>query len=211
MENIWIWYGIAVVLGYLLGCSNMAYYLSKARGIDLTKEGTGNLGTSNALIILGKKAALLVLTHDILKGVIAILLMKLMMQAMGFGGAAVAVAICAGGFAILGHMFPAFIKGSGKGFATYIGCALAIDFKWALLMVVLLLLAVLVTDYIVAGTFVTIGTVPIFLFVKGFLIAGALYTVISLIILYKHRTNIKHILEGTERTVKASLFKKKEN
>ena len=67
-------YFYIIVMGYLFGCSNMAYYLAKMNGIDLKNSGSGNLGASNTLLVLGKKAGVITALHDILKATIVVLL-----------------------------------------------------------------------------------------------------------------------------------------
>lgn len=69
-------YLAAGVLGYLLGCSNMALYLSKAKGVDLRAAGSGNLGASNAMILMGWGAGIAVGVHDIGKSVLAVVLAR---------------------------------------------------------------------------------------------------------------------------------------
>ena len=60
-----MYYVIAVLIGYLLGCSNLAWLLAKIKGVDLTSKGSGNPGTSNAVILMGWKLGVLVGIHDI--------------------------------------------------------------------------------------------------------------------------------------------------
>ena len=72
-------YAIAIILGYFLGCSNMAYYLAKGRKADLTKAGSGNLGASNATILLGWKAGIAVAVHDAGKALLAVLIAVLLL------------------------------------------------------------------------------------------------------------------------------------
>ena len=65
-------YILVILLSYVLGCSNMALYLSKLRGVDMRKGGSGNLGASNAMILMGWKAGIIVAVHDIGKAVVAV-------------------------------------------------------------------------------------------------------------------------------------------
>lgn len=69
-------YILVILLSYVLGCSNMALYLSKLRGVDMRKGGSGNLGASNAMILMGWKAGIIVAVHDIGKAVVAVVLAK---------------------------------------------------------------------------------------------------------------------------------------
>lgn len=108
-------YVIVILAAYLLGCSNMAVYLAKLKNVDLTK-GSGNPGTSNATILMGWNAGVIVGIHDIGKAALAVILAELIFPDLKYVGAAAGVAC------ILGHIFP-FYMGfrGGKGFASYLG------------------------------------------------------------------------------------------
>ena len=69
-------YLLILLIGYLLGCSNMAVYLAAAQNVDLRSGGSGNPGASNALILMGWRAGLLVGAHDIAKAILAVLLCR---------------------------------------------------------------------------------------------------------------------------------------
>ena len=97
-------YVIAAVLGYLLGCSNMAFYLAKIKKADLTKAGTGNLGASNATVLLGWKAGILVAVHDAGKALLAVLLAAWLFPGTENVGALAGIA------SVLGHIFPFYLK-----------------------------------------------------------------------------------------------------
>ena len=194
-------YAVAVVLGYLLGCSNMAYYLAKGRKADLTKAGSGNLGASNATVLLGWKAGILVAIHDIGKAVAAVLVAKWLFPAAQFAGAAAGVAC------VLGHIFPFWLKfRGGKGFASYIGMTLALNWKLALIIAVAVVVVTLITDYIVCGTLTTIITVPIYLGIHhGNLILTLILCIATAVILYKHRENYPRMLNGTELGLRSAI------
>ena len=194
-------YVIAAVLGYLLGCSNMAYYLAKIRKADLTKNGTGNLGASNATVLLGWKAGILVATHDIGKSVLAVLAAQWLFPGVENIGALAGIA------SVLGHIFPFYLKfKGGKGFASYMGMTLALNWKLALCLIAAVILVTLITDYIVCGTLTTIITVPIYMGIAAhsFLLAGILF-IGTAVILYKHRENFPRMLNGTELGLRSAL------
>ena len=75
-------YLLILLIGYLLGCSNMAVYLAAAQNVDLRSGGSGNPGASNALILMGWRAGLLAGAHDIAKAVLAVLLCRLLFPAV---------------------------------------------------------------------------------------------------------------------------------
>ena len=97
-------YILVILLSYVLGCSNMALYLSKLRGVDMRKGGSGNLGASNAMILMGWKAGIIVAVHDIGKAVVAVVLAKHFCPSLPLIGAAAGVAC------VLGHMFPFYLR-----------------------------------------------------------------------------------------------------
>lgn len=186
---------LAAALGaYALGCSNMAFYLSKLHKVDFRGGGTGNLGASNATILMGWKAGILVAIHDAGKALLAVLLANLLFPNLPNVGAVAGVA------AVLGHIFPAPLKfRGGKGFASYVGMTLALNWKFALVVLGIVVLVTVITDYIVVGTTTTVLMVPSYLgwAHHSFLLAGILL-IGTLVILYKHRENYVRMANGTE-------------
>ncbi len=198
-------YILTFLFAYLLGCSNMALYLSKWKQVDLRSGGSKNLGASNATILMGLKAGILVALHDIGKAALAVLLARVVYPDVANIGAVAGVA------AVLGHIFPAPMKfRGGKGFASYVGMTLALNWRFALVVIGVVIVVTLLTDYIVAGTTATVLMVPSYLgwvqqsaWLTGILLVG------TAVILYKHRENYSRILAGTEFGLRAALFKNK--
>ena len=187
-------YLFSAVIGYLFGCSNMALYLSKYKGIDLRQSGSKNLGASNALMLMGWKAGILVGAHDIGKAWLAILMVRRIFPDVEMVG------LVAGVSCVLGHMYPFYLKfRGGKGFAAYIGMMLALNFKAALVIIAALVLLTLITDYIVVGTVTTVVSYPAWVAwqTHSFLAVGLLLVATGAI-LYKHRMNYVRIANGTE-------------
>lgn len=187
-------YVAAAVLAYLLGCSNMAVYIAKFKKVDLRGGGSGNPGASNATILMGWKAGITVALHDIGKAYLAVLLASLLFPELP------AIKEVAGVACVLGHIFPFYLKfKGGKGFASYLGMTLALNWKFALVVMVIVLLVTLITDYIAVGTFTTIILVPTYMGIvtQSFLVAAVL-CVGTAVIFYKHRENIVRIWKGTE-------------
>ena len=187
-------YLFAACLGYALGCSSMALYLSKIKGVDMRSGGSRNLGASNALVLMGWKSAVLVGLHDIGKAIIAVLLCAWLWPEARFIGAVAGVAC------VLGHIFPFYLRfKGGKGFASYLGMTIALNWKFALVVLVLVVLVTLITDYIVVGTVTTMVIVPAYMsFAARSLPLLAILCVASGVILFKHRENYGRILNGTE-------------
>ena len=187
-------YILIVLAAYLLGCSNLALYISKMKQVDIRTGGSGNLGASNATALLGWRIGILVALHDIGKAALAVMLAKLYFPELPLAGAVAGVA------SVLGHIFPFYLKfKGGKGFASYFGMTLALNWKFALVIAVLVLLVTVITDYIVAGTTLTIVTVPVYLGIAEHSVLLALTLCIATaVIVYKHRMNYVRIYEGTE-------------
>ena len=201
-------YALAILLAYLLGCSNMALYISKIKKLDLRAGGSGNLGASNATALMGWRAGATVAVHDIGKSALAVVLAKLMFPQLPLIGAVAGVA------SVLGHIFPFYLKfKGGKGFASYIGMTLALNWKLALVIMALVLIVTLITDYIVVGTTLTILSVPTYLGIAEHSILLALILcVATVVIIYKHRMNYVRIYKGTEmglRSVAKGQYKVK--
>lgn len=194
-------YSIAAVLGYLLGCSNLAYYISKAAKKDIRQSGTGNLGASNATVLFGWKAGVAVAVHDAGKALLAVILAKLLFPDLEHAGAAAGVA------AVLGHIFPFYLKfKGGKGTASFVGLTLAINWKLALAVLAILVLATIITDYIVIGTFSVITTVPVYIgFFAHNIILAAIICIASFTIFWKHRENIGRMIRKEEIGLRSTI------
>ena len=186
-------YVLVVLIGYLIGCSNLAYFIAKAKGLDIRQVGTGNPGASNAMMLLGWKVGILVGVHDIGKAVVAVLLCNALFPALPF------CRVVAGVACVLGHLFPFYLSfRGGKGFASTLGMIAALDWRFALALGAAIVVLVLITDYIVVGTVTTVLSYPIYCLVTHQLVAAGLVAVIAAIILFKHRANFVRIFKGTE-------------
>ncbi len=196
-------YIFVVILSYLLGSSNMAYYLSRLTGKDIKGKGSRNLGTSNAVIVIGWRWGIVVGIHDIGKAVVSILLARLFFPDLPLIGAVAGVSC------VLGHIFPFYLRfQGGKGFAPYIGMTLMLNWKLALAVLAAVVIITVVTDYLVLGTAATVLTVPVYLGLsqKSPLLAVILLAA-SVVILYKHRENYLRIWKGTEIGLRKTLKK----
>ena len=187
-------YILVIALGYLLGCSNMAKYIAAMKKVDLSAGGSGNPGASNAVILMGWGAGVLVAIHDIGKAALAVILARLMFPGAPLIGAAAGVA------AVLGHIYPFWMKfKGGKGFASYLGMTIALHWKFAIAVLLLVVAVTLITDYIVAATTTTIVLVPIGLgILTQSLILPLILLVASLVIAWKHKDNYVRMYNGTE-------------
>lgn len=194
-------YLIVIALAYLIGTSSMTLYLSKLQNINMRAGGSGNLGASNAVLLMGWKAGVLVAIHDIGKAVLAVWLAERFFPSLPYIGAV------AGVCSVLGHIFPFYLnfKG-GKGFASYFGMTLGLNWKLALVIFFVVLAVTILTDYIVVGTVTTTLSVPAYLgLVQRDWILPSILLIASAVIWYKHRENIVRILNGTEIGLKSAF------
>ena len=178
----------------MLGSSSMSYYLSKLKSVDIQSKGSRNLGASNAMILMGWKAGILVALHDIGKALIAVLAARLLFPDLPYIGAAAGVA------SVLGHIFPFYLKfKGGKGFASFIGMTIALNWKYALILIAVIAILTLITDYIVVGTATAVTMTPIYLGIAEHnFIIPAIICIATAVIIYKHRENFVRIWKGTE-------------
>lgn len=187
-------YLLVITIAYLLGSSNMALYISKIKNVDARAGGSGNLGASNATALMGWRVGITVALHDIGKSALAVLLARFFFPELPNIGAVAGIA------SVLGHIFPFYLKfNGGKGFASFWGMTLALNWKLALIIAVLVVVVTVITDYIVVGTTLTILTVPVYLGIAEHSILLALILCIgTVVIMYKHRMNYVRIYKGTE-------------
>ena len=186
-------YILAILGGYLLGCSNMAYWLAKARGVDLRSGGSGNLGASNAVTMMGWKAGVITALHDGAKAFLAVLLFRWIFPEVE------AIGTVAGVAAVYGHIYPFYLKfKGGKGLASYVGLLVALNWKLALALFVVIAIATVVTDYIVVGTVLVVLIAPVFYAVTGDVTTALILAAASLLMIWKHRINYVRIYKGTE-------------
>ena len=189
-----------ILLGYLLGCSSMAWYLAKLAKADLRSGGSGNLGASNAVVLLGWKAGVLTALHDIGKAVLAVQIAKWLLPGSDFAGAAAGVSC------VLGHIFPFWLKfKGGKGFASFWGMTLALNWRLALVLCAAVIVVTVITDYVVCGTLTTVISVPVYIgFTQGVPLALIL-CIATAVILWKHRENYPRMWNGTEIGLRSAI------
>ena len=199
---------ISMFIGYLLGCIQTAYILGRAFGkLDIREHGSGNAGTSNATTILGFKYGVVVGIVDVLKGFLAVFIVNSLYPDIP------QLAFLAGLMAIIGHMFPFYLRfKGGKGVATLVGMMIGINWKFGLLFALLVIIPSLITDYIVSGSFTTFIALPIIAYLQEHSIwILVICLILTVVCFYLHRHNIQRILAKEELKISAVLFKKKES
>jgi glycerol-3-phosphate acyltransferase PlsY len=200
---------VALVLGYLLGSIPTGYLVARARGLDIQKLGSGNIGATNVFRVLGNKAGVFVLLADACKGWLACwgaaqLLPTIPAAAAGGARVTDLVPILAGLAAVLGHVYTCWLHfQGGKGVATTAGVMLALV-PYGLLMALGVWIAVFLTvRYVSLASIAAAVALPWVTWVADYgplciwLMAG-----IGVLAIYKHRGNIRRLLAGTESRVR---------
>ena len=162
--------------------------------VDLRNTGTKNLGASNTFITFGKGLGVLVGVCDIFKCTLVIILVKLIFPDIDY------LPYITGLACILGHMFPFYLKfKGGKGFASFVGMTLGINWKFFIVIGICIILITLITKYIVLATMATVISYPIFLFfnTQNWWIVS-MVAFVSCIIIIKHYKNLIRIAKGEE-------------
>ena len=182
------------LVGYFVCGINPAYLISRLRGFDIRKKGSGNAGASNALMVLGKLTGVFCGLFDIFKAAICIWVMKAI-----FPQAPLVFPITAL-FCVLGHIFPIYMKfKGGKGLASLGGVILAFDWRVFLCLLAAEMVFVLIVDYI---CFVPITASVIFPLIYGLMTRDAtgalILCILPVVMFFKHFENIRRIISGTE-------------
>ena len=200
-------YILVAVVSYLLGSIPSGFLVAKARGIDIRSVGSGNIGATNVLRILGKPAGIFVMLADALKGALAVIIAVRVIgpwfSGMPGNQANEWYGVCAGVAAILGHNFTCWLsfKG-GKGIATSAGVLVALV-PWSLVIILAVWIVTLaLTRFVSLASVLASATLPFAAWMTGesltmILITGGL----AVLAIYKHRTNIKRLLSGTESRI----------
>ena len=204
---------IVAIIAYLIGSINFSVILSKKMaGFDLRDKGSGNAGSTNVLRTVGKKAAIITLICDILKGVVAILIAILANKLVEGSNGALLVQF-AGVAVILGHTFPIFFKfKGGKGVATSLGVLIMSNWQIGLICLVFALILIALTQMVSVGSIAAAILYPVLtLFIpQNYIIPGnyLIYSVVlAVIIVFNHRENVKRLLKGTENKISFKTVK----
>lgn len=209
-----LWIITGIIISYLVGSLPTAYLFGRLlKGIDIRKHGSGNVGATNALRVLGRGPGLTVLLLDVLKGFMPVFFLGNILSSKAAFISNEALLIILGISCICGHNWTVFLnfKG-GKGVATTLGVLIALSAKIAGLKLVLFLLIltwllVFFVSRIVSFASVTVAAaLPIYsiLFKQSRLIVFS-SLLFSIFVILRHRTNIKRIIDGKE---KQASFKK---
>lgn len=182
---------------YLVGAIPFGLLFSKRiEGIDPRERGSGNIGATNVLRVVGKRAAVLTLVCDILKGGIPVALSRTFGLSKGML-LIVSLAV------VLGHIFPVYLRfKGGKGVATAFGMFLVLSPQIAFIAFVFWLGSLLLSKYAAVAALTAFGALP---FISFFLTKEPVFilfaSTISLFVCIRHKDNIRRLLDGTEKEV----------
>ncbi len=209
-------YIIILIIAYAIGSINFSVIISrKMAGFDVREKGSGNAGATNVLRTVGKKAAILTLICDVLKGVVAILIALIAGKIVKNVDQAVLVQI-AGIAVVIGHTFPIFFEfKGGKGVATSLGVLLMINWKIGLICLVFALVIMALSRIVSLGSIGAAILFPILvLFIHTNFIVEAksskyivFSVILALIVIFNHRENIRKLADGTENKLEFSSKK----
>lgn len=211
---------LCIIIGYVFGLFQTAFFYGKAHGIDIREHGSGNSGTTNALRVLGTKAGLIVFAGDCLKCIFAVILTKCLFGE-SYPDAKYLLALYTAAGTILGHNFPFYMgfKG-GKGIAATAGLILSFHPYFIPVGVILFFGTFAITHYVSLGSLLIYAGFVIEMIICGQLgvfgtatqpILLEMYAValfLAIMAYWRHRENIVRLIKGEER--KTYLFKKNE-
>lgn len=191
----------ASVAAYLFGSFNTAVVVSRSMlKDDIRQHGSGNAGATNALRVMGRRLAALVMAGDVLKGVIAVFFAGWLLNGTDYHDLARMLAAV---FVVIGHVYPLFFgfKG-GKGVATTAAIILVVDWRCFLIGAVIFLAAAFITRYSSLGSMLGIGSVPfsMWFFSVDTLTIGV-SALLALFVVFLHRSNIQRLLKGEENKI----------
>lgn len=212
---------VSAIVAYLLGSIPFGLLLTRAMGLgDIRKVGSGNIGATNVLRTGNKALAAAVLLLDAGKGVAAVLLAGYVLYAIGAdmdaaiaaadGDAeladislSISAAIVAVLFAVLGHMFPLWLRfRGGKGVATGLGCFLALAPLVGMACLVVWLLGALISRHSSVGALLTFLAAPFLFYLLGPEIAAPMALVVMVLVWIRHHENIRRLIRGEETRIR---------
>lgn len=197
-------YILTAIAAYLLGSIPTGFLVGKARGIDIRRSGSGNIGATNAFRILGKPAGTMVLLADALKGWVAVVLIARVMAAWLAPEASAQqrewFAIVAAVFAVLGHNYTCWLRfKGGKGIATSAGVLTALVPYSLLIILAVWVLVFALSRYVSLASIAASATLPFAAFLtRESATIVAITGAMAAMAILKHRGNIKRLLAGTE-------------
>ncbi|MCX5869489.1 MAG: glycerol-3-phosphate 1-O-acyltransferase PlsY [Deltaproteobacteria bacterium] len=190
---------VLILASYLVGSIPFGLLVGRIAGIDVRREGSGNIGATNVGRLLGKKKGFLTLLCDVAKGFLPVWGATLLLPETT--AARELIVVLCGLATVIGHMFPLYLKfKGGKGVATALGVFLFISPGSILITLIIFLAVVSGSGYVSVGSLAASALLPLWLWILGeppqvLMVA----VVIALLIWFKHRSNIGRLLRGEEK------------
>ncbi|MBQ9097315.1 MAG: glycerol-3-phosphate 1-O-acyltransferase PlsY [Clostridia bacterium] len=195
---------IFAVIAYLLGSINSSILIGRLFGVkDIRKHGSGNAGATNTLRTIGKKAAILALVGDALKGVIAVLITRFVLGIFIKGDLLRIAEYIVSVAAVLGHNFPIFFQfKGGKGIVTTAAVGAMADPLMALVVIAIGVGTIIISKYVSLGSVCAMISYPILVIITGGDVPYIIFsTVLMLLAVIKHRANIKRLIKHEESKI----------
>jgi glycerol-3-phosphate acyltransferase PlsY len=201
---------ISLTVGYVLGSANTAILVGNLFGVNLRKKGSGNAGLTNAMRVLGAKAAAMVLIGDILKGVLSCLLGYILTRSELGSERFIDLEntnlgmMLAGTSCIFGHVFPLYFQfKGGKGVLTSLAVVMLMDYRIGAILLCIFVIILLISKYVSLGSMLSAACFPIVSLMFEKPAFFMLYSVlIAVLIIIMHRKNIGRLINGTESKLK---------
>jgi acyl phosphate:glycerol-3-phosphate acyltransferase len=199
---------IASLISYLVGSIPTAYIFGRVlKGIDIRKEGSGNVGATNAFRVLGKTAGITVLVIDVLKGLFCVVVVGMLLSGAALPVSDIVARMILGFICICGHNWTVFLQfKGGKGVATTLGVLIGLGIvvpglgKALLIAVIIWIVTFALFRTVSISSILSSACFPVFVFLfKQPPIIMAVSLILSLFILLRHRGNFQRILQGKER------------
>jgi acyl phosphate:glycerol-3-phosphate acyltransferase len=204
-----VWFLVLAVccLGYLFGSFPAGYFAGRIAGVDVRAAGSGNIGATNVLRVLGKRWGYAVFFVDAFKGFAAVRVALFLAEHLAPARAhAVYFAILAAVMCVVGHTFPIWLRfKGGKGVATSAGAIFGLMPLAAVIIFLIWVIVFEITRYVSVASLVAASSLPVTvaLLLRWKIVedAGLLYfsTVLAILVVWSHRSNFSRLLKGTEQ------------
>ena len=193
-----------LVFAYFLGSIPFGLVLTRIfTSVDIRQEGSGNIGATNVRRVAGTSMGLFTLAGDVLKGVVPVCVAMAMTYPSHL---AYEIFICLTALcAFLGHLYPIYMKfkNGGKGVATALGCFLVISPVACLAALLTFLVVALSSNHVSAGSLLAAAVLPVAVWIKtNSPVITTCAAVLSIFMVYRHKANIKRLLNGTENVIR---------
>ncbi len=196
-----------ILIGYFFGCLNGAHIIGKFKQINLKQEGSKNAGAANTVHVLGFRYGLLVALIDVLKTLVSLQVAYVLLMAFDLTDEALLFLLFLNAlFVILGHNFPATMNfDGGKGTASFVGLLLYIDWRFALISMLVFILVALAVDYFVLATLVMYLSFIAYTSLNYGLRPTSVTLLLFLLFIFKHKENFSRVMTKEEARLSHTL------